>query len=88
MNAIIAAVITGCFGLAGSVIVAVISARATKQTITHKLEVSQAVTETKLEELTREVRKHNNFAERMPVLEEKVKVANKRIEDLERKTDS
>ena len=49
------------------------------------LDVSQ---NTKLEELTREVRKHNNFAERMPVLEEKVKVANKRIEDLERKTDS
>ena len=48
---------------------------------------SQAVTDTRLEELTREVRAHNNFAERIPVLEEKVKVANKRIADLESKTE-
>ena len=48
---------------------------------------SQAVTDTKLEELTREVRAHNNFAQRVPVLEEKVKVANKRIADLEDKTE-
>lgn len=46
---------------------------------------AQAVTETKLEELTREVRKHNEFAERIPVIEEKIKVANKRIDDLEQK---
>ena len=46
---------------------------------------SQAVTDTKLEELTREVREHNNFARRMPVIEEQIKVANHRIEDLERK---
>ena len=44
---------------------------------------SQAVTETKLEELTREVREHNNFARRMPVVEEQIKVINHRIEDLE-----
>lgn len=48
-----------------------------------KLEKAQAVTDTKLETLTNEVRKHNNFAEKIPVLEEKIKVANKRIEDLE-----
>ena len=46
---------------------------------------SQAVTDTKLEELTREVRAHNNFAQRVPVLEEKVKVASHRIADLEHK---
>ncbi len=46
---------------------------------------SQAVTETKLEELTREVRAHNNFAQRIPVLEEKMKVADHRIADLEEK---
>ena len=46
---------------------------------------SQAVTDTKLEELTREVRAHNNFAQRVPVLEEKMKVANHRIDDLEKK---
>lgn len=51
--------------------------------IDHKLETHQAVTDTKLEELTREVREHNNFARRMPVLEEQIKVANHRIDDLE-----
>ena len=44
---------------------------------------SQAVTDTKLEELTREVREHNNFARRVPILEEQIKVANHRITDLE-----
>ena len=44
---------------------------------------SQAVTDTKLEELTREVREHNNFARRVPILEEHMKVANHRIADLE-----
>ncbi|MBR1565220.1 MAG: hypothetical protein IJ649_00515 [Oscillospiraceae bacterium] len=45
---------------------------------------AQAVTETKLEELTREVREHNNFARRMPVVEEQIRVINHRISDLER----
>ena len=45
---------------------------------------SQAVTDTKLEELTREVREHNNFAKRVPVIEEQIKVANHRIDDLEK----
>ena len=44
---------------------------------------SQAVMETKVDELTREVREHNNFARRMPVVEEQIKVINHRIEDLE-----
>ena len=44
---------------------------------------SQAVTDTKLEELTREVREHNNFARRVPILEEQMKGANHRIADLE-----
>lgn len=44
---------------------------------------AQAVTETKLEDLTREVREHNNFAKRMPVVEEQIKVINHRIDDLE-----
>ena len=44
---------------------------------------AQAITETKIEELTREVREHNNFARRMPVVEEQIKVINHRIEDLE-----
>lgn len=65
---IIVAVITGCITLAG---VLVSNSR------------SQAVTETRLEELTREVREHNNFARRMPVVEEQIKVENHRIADLE-----
>ena len=44
---------------------------------------SQVVTDTKLEELTREVREHNNFAKRVPILEEQMKVVNHRITDLE-----
>lgn len=51
-------------------------------------EKTQAVTEEKLAELTREVREHNNFARRMPVVEEQIKVINHRIEDLESKEES
>ena len=47
------------------------------------MKVSQAVTDTKITELTREVRQHNNFAQRMPVVEEQIKVINHRLEDLE-----
>jgi hypothetical protein len=46
---------------------------------------SRALTEYKIEELTREVRSHNNFAKRMPVVEEQIKVINHRLEDLEKK---
>ena len=56
-----------------------------QQRIKSELEKAQAVTDTKIDELTREVREHNNFARRMPVMEEQIKVANHRIDDLERK---
>ena len=68
MNEIIEALITGGVTLLG---VLISNGKA------------QAVTDTKLEELTREVREHNNFAKRVPVLEEQIKVANHRIQDLE-----
>ena len=45
---------------------------------------NQAVNTTKIDELTRAVREHNNFARRMPVVEEQIKVMNHRIGDLER----
>lgn len=51
--------------------------------IEHSLETSQAITDCKIDELTREVREHNNFARRMPVVEEQIKVINHRIQDLE-----
>ena len=68
MNEIIVALITGGVTLVGVLI---------------SNQKAQAVTETRLNELTREVREHNNFARRMPVVEEQIKVINHRIEDLE-----
>ena len=68
MNEIIVALITGGVTLAGVLL---------------SNQKAQAVTETKIEELTREVREHNNFARRMPVVEEQIKVINHRINDLE-----
>lgn len=61
----------------------VISAKASNREIQHKLETQQAVFETKLDSLAAEVREHNNFARRMPVVEEQIKVINHRIGDLE-----
>lgn len=79
-EAIIVAIITSGLSLIG----AIVSNNRTAQSMDAKLDKQQAVTETKLEELTREVRTHNNFAQRVPVLEEQMKVANHRIADLEK----
>ena len=66
-----------------AIIVAIISSGITLIGVLIANSRSQAVMEVKIEELTREVREHNNFAKRMPVLEEQMKVANHRIDDLE-----
>ena len=66
-----------------SIIVAIITGVLTLIGVLISNSRSQAVTETRLEELTREVRLHNNFAQRAPVIEEQIKVANHRINDLE-----
>ena len=66
-----------------SIIVSLITGGVTLLGVLISNQKAQAVTETKLEELTREVREHNNFAHRVPVLEEQMKVVNHRIEDLE-----
>ena len=79
MEGIIAAVVTGAFTLIGIVV----SNRKSQREIEHKLETHQAVTDTKLEELTREVRKHNNFAERMPVVEQEIKDITKMVDRLQ-----
>ena len=79
MEAIIVALITGGLSLLGVIITNTANSRKTDHTIT----TAQAVTDAKLEELTREVREHNNFAKRVPVIEEQIKVINHRIEDLE-----
>ena len=75
------ALITGGMTLTGVIISNLSAARKTQSTIETKIEVQN----TKIDELTREVRLHNNFVQRVPVLEEQMKVANHRIEDLEGK---
>ena len=79
MEAILVALITGGLSLPGVVITNMMAARRAEQ----RMVTAQAVTDARLEELTREVREHNNFARRVPILEEQMKVANHRIADLE-----
>ena len=79
-EAILVALITGGMSLVGVIITSLITARESENTI----RIAQAVTDTKIQDLTREVREHNNFARRMPVVEEQIKVINHRIADLER----
>ena len=79
-EAIVVALISGGLSLAGVVVTNLVTARKTASGI----QTSQAVTDTKIEELTREVREHNNFARRMPVVEEQIKVINHRLTDLEK----
>lgn len=78
-DAILVAIISGFVTLAGTVFTVLAANRKTQ----NKLEISQAVTDTKIDELTREVREHNDFAKRIPVIEEQIKVINHRIADLE-----
>ena len=84
MGQIVVALITAGLSLVGVMVTNYFSNKSLSDKVTHQLEVAQAVTDTKIEELTREVRAHNNFAQRVPVLEEKMAVANHRITDLER----
>ena len=79
MEGIVSAVITGVLALAGVIITNISS----NKKIEKKLEIAQAVTDCKIDELTREVREHNNFAHRVPVMEERIRVINHRIADLE-----
>lgn len=78
-DAVAVALISGGLALLGVIITSI----STSRRMTVQLERNQAVIDTKIEELTREVRIHNNFAERIPVMEQKIKVINHRIDDLE-----
>lgn len=78
-EAIVVALITGGLSLAGVVVTCLATARKSERAAA----VAQAVTDTKIEELTREVREHNGFARRMPVVEQQIKVLSHRIGDLE-----
>lgn len=79
METIFAALITGGLTLFGVIITNISSNRKVENSI----KTAQAVTDCKIEELTREVREHNNFARRVPVVEEQIKVINHRLKDLE-----
>lgn len=79
-DAIIVALITGVLSLIG----VIIANNRTAHDMDAKLDKQQAITQTQLEELTREVRMHNNFAERIPVIEEKIEDAKNRIASLEK----
>ncbi|MFG6318561.1 MAG: hypothetical protein K1W33_01665 [Clostridia bacterium] len=83
MESIIVALITGGLSLIG----VVFSNISSNRKIENQMQTQQAVFDTKMEELTREVREHNGFARRMPVVEEKITVINHRIDDLERKVE-
>lgn len=79
MDVILSSLISGGLALIG----VIITSRVNANKMATDLKISRAVTDTKIDELTREVREHNNFARRMPVVEEQIKVANHRIDDLE-----
>lgn len=79
-EAILVALITGGLSLAGVITTCLATAKKSETA----MRISQAVTDTKIDELTREVRAHNNFARRMPVVEEQIKVLSYRVTDLER----
>lgn len=78
-EAIIVAIITGGVSLIGTILTIVTA----NKKVEANLRISQAVTDTKIEELTREVRAHNNFAQRMPVVEEQIRNINRRLDELE-----
>ena len=82
---IAAAAVAGLLSAVSSITAVIITTKAGNKDITHKLETHQAVTDTKIETLTNEVRAHNNFAQRIPVIEEQIKTHNRRLDALERR---
>lgn len=82
-EAIAVAFITGGLSLIGVIVTCLVTNRKTKDDIAQEFRVAQAVTDTKIDELTREVREHNNFAKRMPVVESEIKHMNDDIHTLQ-----
>lgn len=79
MTSIIVSIITGLFTVVGTIITCLSTSRKTH----NRMEINQAIYETKIEELTREVREHNGFAKRMPVVENRLDTIEKKIDRLE-----
>lgn len=82
-ESILVALITGGLSLIGTIITVLLTNNKTRE----EMKISQAVMKNEIENLTREVRNHNNFAQRMPVIEEQIKVINHRLDDLEHGND-
>lgn len=82
-ESILVALITGGLSLIGTIITVLLTNNKTRE----EMKISQAVMKNEIENLTREVRNHNNFAQRMPVIEEQIKMINHRLNDLERGDD-
>lgn len=80
MEVVIAAAVTGVLSLIGVIVTVAAGQRKTE----NQIRIAQAVTDTKIDELTREVREHNNFARRMPVVENDIKTIYKKLDKLER----
>lgn len=80
---ILVALITGGLSLLGTIITVIMTIRKGMSEIETKLTTAQAVTDTKMDELTREVREHNNFARRMPVVESQIEALDKRLSRVE-----
>ena len=78
-EAVLVAIITGGLSLIGTIITVLLTSKKAEE----NMKVSQAIMNVKIEQLTTEVREHNNFAKRMPVIEEQIKVINHRIADIE-----
>ena len=79
MVEVFVAIITGVLTLSGTVVTVIAGNRKTS----HNIEINQAVTNEKITELTREVREHNNFARRLPVVEEQIKNLTNRVQLIE-----
>lgn len=79
----ISSIITGGLALVGVIVTNIMQNNRLSREFERQVEKSQAITDVKIDELTREVREHNNFAKRLPVVEEQIKVINHRIADLE-----
>lgn len=82
-ESILVALITGGLSLIGTIITVLLTNNKTRE----EMKISQAVMKNEIENLTREVRNHNNFAQRMPVIEEQIKTINHRLDDLEHSND-
>lgn len=83
-SVVVSALITGGLALVGVVLSSIVTVIVSSKTLTSKLEQSQAVTDVKIDELTREVREHNGFAIEIPVMKERIKSLMRRIEELEK----